>query len=97
MRPIWRRLSPALEESFDRAAPDLVLYIAGADPYEGDRLGRLGLTKAGLLERDRMVLVAATTAATPVAIVCGGGYCQDLEAIVDIHTATMLLAAGMSD
>ena len=89
-----RALAAALAESFERARADIVLYIAGADPYEGDRLGRLGLTKAGLLERDRMVLAAATTAATPVAIVCGGGYCQDLEAIVDIHAATMLLAAG---
>jgi hypothetical protein len=43
-----------------------------------------------------MVLAAARGTATPVAIVCGGGYCQDLEAIVDIHAATMLLAAGIS-
>jgi acetoin utilization deacetylase AcuC-like enzyme len=87
-------LTAALDESFARARPQLVLYIAGADPYAGDRLGRLRLTKAGLLERDRMVLAAAKTAATPVAIVCGGGYCDDLDAIVDIHAATMLLAAG---
>jgi acetoin utilization deacetylase AcuC-like enzyme len=88
-----RALAAALAESFDRARAGLVLYIAGADPYAGDRLGRLGLTKAGLLERDRMVLAAARAAAAPVAIVCGGGYCQELEAIVDIHAATMLLAA----
>lgn len=87
-------LATALSESFERARADLVLYIAGADPYEGDRLGRLRLTKAGLLERDRMVLAAAEAAGVPVAIVCGGGYCRDLEAIVDIHAATMLLAAG---
>jgi acetoin utilization deacetylase AcuC-like enzyme len=91
-----RELAAALAESFDRARAGLVLYIAGADPYAGDRLGRLGLTKAGLLERDRMVLAAARAAAAPVAIVCGGGYCQELEAIVDIHAATMLLAAGMN-
>ncbi len=90
-------LDGALAESFARARADLVLYIAGADPYEGDRLGRLGLTKAGLLARDRMVLAAARGTATPVAIVCGGGYCQDLEAIVDIHAATMLLAAGFKN
>lgn len=89
-----RALAAALDESFDRAAADLVLYIAGADPYAGDRLGRLAVTKQGLLERDRMVLAAARAAGLPVAIVCGGGYCQDLEAIVDIHAATMLLAAG---
>ena len=89
-----RALAAALAESFDRARADMVLYIAGADPYEGDRLGRLGLTKPGLIERDRMVLAAADAASVPVAIVCGGGYCQDLESIVDIHAATMLLAAA---
>jgi len=90
-----RELRRALDESFARARADLVLYIAGADPYEGDRLGRLAVTKAGLLERDRMVLASSRAAGAPVAIVCGGGYCRDLESIVDIHAATMLLAAGL--
>ena len=89
-----RALEPAVEASLARAGADLVLYIAGADPYEGDRLGRLKLTKAGLLERDRMVLGAVRGAGLPVAIVCGGGYCADLDSIVDIHAATMLLAAS---
>ncbi len=88
-------MRPALDESLARARADLVLYIAGADPYEGDRLGRLRLTKAGLAERDRLVLEAARGAGLPVAIVCGGGYCADLESIVDIHAATMLLAAAL--
>ena len=87
-------LAVALEESVARTRPQLVLYIAGADPFEGDRLGRLRLTKRGLLERDRMVLASARSADAPVAIVCGGGYCDDLEAIADIHAATMLLAAA---
>jgi acetoin utilization deacetylase AcuC-like enzyme len=87
-------LAPALDESIARGRPELVLYIAGADPYEGDRLGRLALTKPGLLARDRMVLDRCRAAGVPVAIVCGGGYCADIESIVDIHTATMLLAAG---
>ena len=87
-------LDAALAESFARAAADLVLYIAGADPYAGDRLGRLAVSKAGLAERDRRVLAAARRAGTPLAIVLGGGYAADLEAIVDIHAATMLLAAG---
>lgn len=89
-------LAGAVVESFARAGADLVLYIAGADPYEGDRLGRLRLTKPGLLARDRLVLEAARRAGVPIAIVCGGGYCTDLESIVDIHAATMLLAAGVS-
>jgi acetoin utilization deacetylase AcuC-like enzyme len=87
-------LAPALDESIARGRPELVLYIAGADPYEGDRLGRLALTKPGLLARDQMVLDRCRAAGAPVAIVCGGGYCDDIESIVDIHAATMLLAAG---
>ena len=87
-------LDAALAKSFARGRPDLVLYIAGADPYAEDRLGRLRVTKAGLLERDRRVLTAARAAAASIAIVCGGGYCEDVESIVDIHAATMLLAAG---
>jgi acetoin utilization deacetylase AcuC-like enzyme len=87
-------LAPAVAESFERGRPELALYIAGADPYEGDRLGRLALTKPGLLARDRLVLDACRSAGVPVAIVCGGGYCDDIESIVDIHAATMLLAAG---
>jgi len=89
-----RVLAAALAESFARSRAELVLYIAGADPYEGDRLGRLALSKPGLLARDRMVLDAARREGVPVAIVCGGGYCTDLESIVDIHAATMLAAAG---
>jgi acetoin utilization deacetylase AcuC-like enzyme len=87
------RLERAVGESFARAGADLVLYIAGADPYEGDRLGRLQLTKPGLLARDRLVLDAARQAGVPAAIVCGGGYGADVESIVDIHAATMLTAA----
>ena len=86
-------LAPAVVESFGRGRPDLVFYIAGADPYEHDRLGRLRLTKQGLVDRDRLVLDAARAAGVPLAIVLGGGYSADLDAIVDIHTATMLMAA----
>ncbi len=89
-----RALAAAVTESFERAHADLVLYIAGADPYAGDRIGRLAVSKQGLLARDRLVLEAARQAGTPVAIVCGGGYCTDIDSIVDIHAATMLLAAG---
>ena len=89
-----RLLEPAVAESLDRARAELVLYIAGADPYAGDRLGRLALSKAGLLARDRLVLAAVQGSGAALAIVCGGGYCPDLESIVDIHAATMLLAAG---
>jgi len=86
-------LEPAVTESLDRGKPDFVFYIAGADPYEGDRLGRLRLSRGGLIERDRLVLSAVVAHGLPVAIVCGGGYCEDLDAIAEIHAATMLEAA----
>jgi acetoin utilization deacetylase AcuC-like enzyme len=84
----------AVATALEQSRADLAFYIAGADPYEGDRLGRLAVTKAGLVARDRLVLDACRRAGVPVAIVLGGGYCDDLQAIVDIHAATMLLAAG---
>jgi len=89
-------LGPAMADSFERGRPDVVFFIAGADPYEGDRLGRLKLTKPGLLARDRLVLDVCRAAGVPLAIVCGGGYCEDIECIVDIHASTMLLAASIA-
>jgi len=87
-------LEAALATALSRSRADLALYIAGADPYEGDRLGRLALTKTGLAARDTLVLDACWNDGLPVAIVCGGGYCADLESIVDIHAATMVAAAA---
>lgn len=85
----------ALDGALGKRRADLLLYIAGADPYGGDRLGRLSVSRAGLLERDRRVLTAARSAGLPVGIVCGGGYCADIGAIVEIHAGTMLLAADL--
>lgn len=85
----------AIDGALGGPTPDLILYIAGADPYEGDRLGRLSVSRVGLLERDRRVLGAAWSARVPVGIVCGGGYCADIGSIVEIHAGTMLLAAAM--
>lgn len=85
----------ALDGALEVGRADLLLYIAGADPYAGDRLGRLSVSRAGLLERDRRVLGRARSARIPVGIVCGGGYCADIGAIVEIHAGTMLLAAEL--
>ena len=85
----------ALDGALGEGGADLLLYIAGADPYAGDRLGRLSVSRAGLLERDRRVLAAARSVGLPVGIVCGGGYCADIGAIVEIHAGTMLLAADL--
>lgn len=86
----------ALESALGRvlaAGPfDLAIYLAGADPYAGDRLGRLALSKPGLLARDRMVLDAFFGAGTPVALAMAGGYARAIEDTVDIHCATLELA-----
>ncbi len=72
--------------------PDLVFYLAGADPYEDDQLGQTKLTKAGLRERDRVVLSAVRGAAVPVVIVLAGGYARQLADTIDIHAATFAVA-----
>ena len=72
--------------------PQLMIYLAGADPFEGDRLGRLKLTKSGLVERDRFVLATARDNAFPVAITMAGGYAHDVADIVDIHFNTVATA-----
>jgi acetoin utilization deacetylase AcuC-like enzyme len=72
--------------------PDLVFYLAGADPYEGDQLGGLKLTKEGLKERDRIVLEGARRLGIPVAVVLAGGYAPDPEDVVTIHLNTIRAA-----
>lgn len=69
--------------------PDAMIYLAGADPYEGDRLGRLKLSKSGLTERDRYVLSLARDWAIPVAVTMAGGYAVEVADIVDIHFNTV--------
>lgn len=78
------------------ACADLAIYLAGADPYTGDRLGRLNLSKAGLAERDRMVYQACRRFGLPVATVMSGGYAHQIEDIVDIHAQTIRTAADFS-
>jgi acetoin utilization deacetylase AcuC-like enzyme len=75
------------------AQADLAIYIAGADPFVGDRLGRLAMTKAGLAERDRWVLEHCCQRGLPVAVVMGGGYARQVEDVVDIHQQTVRIAA----
>ena len=74
--------------------PDFVFYLAGADPYEGDRLGRLKLTIDGLRQRDEMVVGACRRAGLPLAISMSGGYAPDIDAIVTIHANTIRTAAS---
>lgn len=69
--------------------PDLAIYLAGADPYEGDRLGRLSVTTQGLQDRDRTVLSWANQRRIPVAIAMAGGYAVPIEATVAIQFETV--------
>lgn len=82
-------LERGLEQLFSAGQFDLAIYLAGADPYEGDRLGRLSLTIPGLLSRDETVLDACERRNVPVAIAMAGGYALDIDAIVTIHAATL--------
>ena len=70
----------------------LAFYLAGADPHEGDRLGRLKLSAAGLLERDRRVFAALRQHRVPVALSMAGGYGHDIEVTVAIQAATIRAA-----
>lgn len=76
--------------------PELVVYLAGADPYRDDQLGGLSLTLGGLRRRDRMVFDAARERDIPVAVVLAGGYAHRLDDTVAIHVATVeeLVACG---
>jgi acetoin utilization deacetylase AcuC-like enzyme len=82
-------LDEHLPRVLDGHRPELVFYLAGADPYEGDRLGRLKLTIGGLRERDRRVFAACRARAIPVAVAMSGGYAPDVNAIVTIHSNTI--------
>ncbi len=76
-----------------RARPDLVLYLAGADPHEGDALGRLKMTFEGLKERDFLVLDACRAIGIPVAITIAGGYGRNIDDTVRVHLNTVGIAA----
>lgn len=84
-----------LAEVLNRHQPDFVFYLAGADPFEGDRLGRLKMTIDGLRARDEIVLGTLSKAGLPVAISMSGGYAHDIEAIVTIHTNTIHTASTL--
>lgn len=89
------RLASALPGVLAAASPDLVVYIAGADPHEGDKLGRLKLTFDGLARRDAYVLERCREVGLPVAIVIGGGYGARIDDTVAVHVRTAGIAAYM--
>lgn len=88
-------LAPALRAVWDHR-PELVLYQAGADPYEDDQLGGLALTFAGLEERDRLVIAGCSARGIPVAVTLGGGYARQTQDTVRIHVTTCRLAIQLA-
>jgi acetoin utilization deacetylase AcuC-like enzyme len=91
-----RQLAGALPRVF-ASGPDLVFYLAGADPFEQDQLGGLGLTREGLRRRDRLVFNAALELDIPVVVTLAGGYARRLEDTVDIHATTIEEALRLFD
>ncbi len=89
-------LARGLDEVWRRHEPEFVFYLAGADPYEGDRLGRLKLTVGGLRARDALVLGRCRGLNLPAAISMSGGYAPDIDAIVTIHANTIALASELA-
>lgn len=87
------QLESALAQMFARFDPQLLIFLAGADPFEGDRLGRLRLTMAGMAARDTMVMEAARIRDLPVAIAMAGGYGRVIEETVAVHLQTIRIAS----
>ena len=87
-----QRLGGGYRAAFSMFRPELLVYVAGADPFEEDQLGGLSLTFDGLKERDRLVIGTALRQHTPVAIVLAGGYAQSVEDTISIHANTAAVA-----
>ena len=94
--PYLEALAGGLDQVFARCVPDLVIYLAGADPYRDDRLGRLELSIEGLQQRDRMVLGRCADEGVPVALAMAGGYARSIDDTVRIHGNTILTARSLA-
>ena len=90
--PYLGALSTALNTVKTTFDPQFIIYLAGADPHENDRLGKLSLSKAGMLARDQMVFNWAAASSMPVAIAMAGGYGKDIALTVEIHAQTIVAA-----
>jgi acetoin utilization deacetylase AcuC-like enzyme len=90
-------LEEGLERALDSSGAGLAIYLAGADPFEDDRLGRLCVSKEGLAERDRLVIESCRERGIPVAVTMAGGYARDVEDTVDIHYRSIERAATLLD
>ncbi|HEX6742649.1 MAG TPA: histone deacetylase [Solirubrobacteraceae bacterium] len=93
-RDYLRALDDALDAALPSARPEVAFYLAGADPFEGDRLGRLALTKAGLRTRDELVVERLRSVGAAVVVVLAGGYAHDVDDTVAINAATAAVVAA---
>ncbi|UZD56237.1 histone deacetylase family protein [Caldimonas aquatica] len=88
LRAVWRH--------HENRPPGLVFYLAGADPHEGDRLGRLKVSAAGLAERDRRVFASMRERGVPVVVTMAGGYGHDIHQTVAIQLETLRIAQAVA-
>jgi acetoin utilization deacetylase AcuC-like enzyme len=88
-----QRLNAAMQRAIEEFHPDLMIYVAGADPYQHDQLGGLSLSLGGLKRRDRLVFQTAKHLHIPVAVTLAGGYAMRIEETVGIHANTVRAAA----
>ena len=93
--PYLAHLAHSLELIFHAHDPEFVFYLAGADPFEGDRLGRLKLTIEGLRRRDELVISRCSGASLPIVVTMSGGYATNVDDIVTIHANTIRAAAAI--
>ena len=91
------RLCSALPEVLRDARADLVVYLAGADPHEGDRLGRLKLTFDGLAQRDDLVMRTCREIGLPLCVTIAGGYGHDIASTVRVHVQTVAIAGRYAE
>jgi acetoin utilization deacetylase AcuC-like enzyme len=88
-------LERGLKRALESSRAELAIYLAGADPFEDDRLGRLSISKNGLAERDRLVLESCRERGIPVAVTMAGGYARNVEDTVEIHFRSVERAARL--
>jgi acetoin utilization deacetylase AcuC-like enzyme len=94
--PFLDAVARAIRGVVEVGRPELVFYVAGADPFEGDRLGRMAVTREGLAHRNEMVADAMRQAGIPVAMVMGGGYAHQVEDTVAIHLDAVEAVASLA-
>jgi acetoin utilization deacetylase AcuC-like enzyme len=90
-----QRLGSACEDALSQFTPQLIMYVAGADPYCEDQLGGLSLTLEGLLARDKLIFDVARARNIPVAVSLAGGYARKVGDTVTIHVNTAKAAASV--